>query len=93
MAELTKDQLAAGVNLAELDTPMFDQAMAVHELTRHTTTFTSSAGVRSRFRSRHAAIRRLAKAIEGLDALELDLIAEQRAKAKPLPHRFELVPR
>ena len=26
VAELTKDQLSAGVNLAELDTPMFRQA-------------------------------------------------------------------
>ena len=34
VVELTKDQLASGVNLAEKKTPMFDQAMAVHELTR-----------------------------------------------------------
>ena len=33
VAELTKDQLASGVNLAELDTPMFRQAKAVHALT------------------------------------------------------------
>ena len=33
VAELTKDQLAAGVNLAELATPMFRQAKAVHRLT------------------------------------------------------------
>ncbi len=33
VAELTKDQLSSGVNLAELDTPMFRQAKAVHALT------------------------------------------------------------
>ena len=35
----------------------------------------------------------LAKATDGLDALEADIVAEQRLKAKPVPHRFELVPR
>ena len=33
IAELTKEQLAAGVNLAALDTPMYRQAKSVHDLT------------------------------------------------------------
>jgi hypothetical protein len=35
----------------------------------------------------------LAKALEGFDALEADVIADQRSKAKPVSHQFELVPR
>ena len=35
----------------------------------------------------------LAKALEGLDALESDMVAEQRKEATPVPRRFELAPR
>src|SRR5262249_11570256 len=35
VAEFSKDQLAAGVNLAEYATPMMRQALAVHRLTIH----------------------------------------------------------
>jgi lysophospholipase L1-like esterase len=93
VAELTKDQLASGVNLAERHTPMFDQAMAVHGLTRQHNDihFQRWRLLQVPFETRSDPA--LAKAIEALDAFELDLIAEQRAKAKPVPHRFELVPR
>ena len=58
VAELTKDELAAGVNLAEFDTPMFRQAKAVHELTlrhndlhfqrwRTSRSLTSAGGIRA----------------------------------------------
>jgi len=92
VAELSKDELARGVNLAERDTPMFRQAKAVHELTlRHNDLHFQ------RWRTLQVPYERrgypgLAKAIEGLDALEADVVAEQRSKAKPVPHRFELVP-
>ncbi|MFI5455760.1 MAG: SGNH/GDSL hydrolase family protein [Isosphaerales bacterium] len=93
VAELSKDQLASGVNLAELDTPMFRQAKAVHELTlRHNDLHFQ------RWRTLQVPLERsgypgLAKAIEALDALEADVVADQRGKAKPVPHRFELIPR
>lgn len=35
----------------------------------------------------------LPKTLEALDALEAEMVVDQRAKAKPIPHRFELVPR
>jgi len=93
VAELTKDQLASGVNLAERNTPMFDQAVVVHGLTRQHNDihFQRWRVLQVPFETRSYPA--LAKAIEGLDAFEVDLIAEQRAKAKPVPHRFELVPR
>ncbi len=92
IGELTKDKLAAGVNLAELETPMLHQAMAVHHLTllhnnihfeRWRTVQVPLEGVK------YPA---LARALAALDGLEADMVAEQRAKAKPVPHRFELVP-
>jgi lysophospholipase L1-like esterase len=91
VAEFTKDQLASGVNLAEYDTPMFRQALAVHELTlRHNAIhFQRWRAVQVPFEARGYAS--LPKALEGLDALEADVVAEQRAKAKPAPHRFELI--
>ena len=93
VGDLTRDQLAAGVNLAEFDTPMFRQA-------RGSKTWTASRHNDLHFlRWRTVQVpneRRgypgLAKAIEGLDALEADEVAEQRKKAMPIPHRFELVP-
>jgi len=93
VAELTKEQLAEGVNLARYATPMARQAMAVHELTlRHNNLhFQRWRTVQQPFEKR--GYPGLAKAIEGLDALEADIVAEQRAKAKPAAHRFELVPR
>jgi len=92
VTDLTKDELASGVNLAERDTPMFRQAKAVHELTlRHNDLHFQ------RWRSVQVPDERrgyphLAKAIEAMDALEADVVADQRSKAKPVPHRFELVP-
>jgi lysophospholipase L1-like esterase len=93
IVELTKDELAAGVNLAELDTPMYRQAKAVHDLTLQHNNLHFQ-----RWRSMQVPYERrgysgLSKAIEGLDALEADMVAEQRTKAKPVSHRFELVPR
>jgi lysophospholipase L1-like esterase len=93
ITELTKDQLAAGVNLAELDTPMYRQAKAVHDLTLQHNNLHFQ-----RWRTMQVPYERrgysgLSKAIEGLDALEADMVAEQRTKAKPVSHRFELVPR
>ena len=92
VADLTKDQLAAGVNLAELDTPMFRQAKAVHGMTlgHNTLHFWRWRTIQVPRESR--GYPGLAKAIEGLDALEADEVAEHRKKAKPVPHRFELVP-
>jgi len=92
VADLSKEQLASGVNLAEFETPMYRQAKDVHELTlRHNDLHFQ------RWRSLQVPYERrtypgLAKAIEGFDALEADVVAEQRSKAKPVPHRFELVP-
>ncbi len=92
IANLTKDELAAGLNLAEHPTPMIRQAMAVHRLTlRHNDLHFQ------RWRSFQVPLESrgypsLSKALEGLDALESDMVVEQRKEAMPVPHRYELAP-
>jgi lysophospholipase L1-like esterase len=93
VAELTKDQLDSGVNLAELDTPMYRQAKTVHDLTLAHNNFHLLRWRTIQVPNERRGYAGLAKAIEGLDALEADMVAEHRAKAKPMPHRFELVPK
>ena len=84
------EELAKGVNLATIHTPMFRQAAAVHALTvKHNNVhfirwrqiqvppITSDEG-------------HLLKAMDAMDAIEADIVGEQRAKAQPKPHKFEL---
>jgi lysophospholipase L1-like esterase len=92
IGELTKDRLAAGVNLAELETPMLHQAMAVHHLTLLHNNIHFERWRALQVPLEGAKYPALAKALAALDALEAEMVAEQRAKAKPVPHRFELVP-
>ncbi len=84
------EDLAAGINLAELPTPMVRQAAEVHALTlKHT------AVHEARWRSVQVPMEKdatphLLPALASLDALEADVVREQRAAAQPRPHRFEL---
>jgi hypothetical protein len=72
---------------------MFRQAKAVHELTlRHNDLhFQRWRNLQVPYERR--AYPGLAKAIQGFDSLEADVVADQRSKAKPATHRFELVAR
>jgi len=92
VADLTKDELASGVNLAERDTPMFRQAKAVHVLTLRHNDLHFQRWRTVQVPDERRGYRNMARAIAGLDALEDDVIADQRTKAKPAPHRFEVVP-
>jgi lysophospholipase L1-like esterase len=91
VGEFTREQLATGINLALSSTPMFRQAQAVHDLTlRHNSIHFQ------RWRSVQLPLADhgyagLSRALEALDALEAEIVAEQRAKAKPVPHRFEIL--
>ncbi len=92
VAELTRDQLASGVNLAELATPMARQAKAVHDLTLGHNNLHYLRWRTVQVPNQRRGYPGLQQAIAGLDALEADQVAEQRQKAKPMPHRFELAP-
>ena len=89
----TKAQLAEGVNLAGLDTPMARQAAKVHKLTikHHDVHHVRWRQVEVPWQDEKAP--HLNAALKGLDALEADVVAEQRATAQPVPHRYELRPK
>ena len=90
MGTCTAEELAAGVNLATLPTPMMKQAKSVHDLTIKRT------GIhQTRWRQLQVPLatehpEHLQNAMDALDALETDLIAMQRAAAKPVVCSYEL---
>jgi len=89
----TKDQLEKGVNLATRSTPMLDQAKAVHKLTleHNNLHFFRWRAIQVPYEPDASA--EVAKAIEGLDAIEAKVVDRQRRAAQPKSHRFELAPK
>jgi lysophospholipase L1-like esterase len=92
VGRFSKQQLAEGINLAWLATPMARQAMAVHELTlKHNNIHFA------RWRNVEVPLTDIPSsdkqaALAALDRLEADVVAAQHAAARPKPHHFELVP-
>lgn len=93
VGDFTAQQMAAGINLAELKTPMAAQATEVHNLTlQHT------ALHQTRWRTfqvpysnaREAVKKDLGQVMSALDAADDATVAMQRAAARPVPHRYEL---
>jgi hypothetical protein len=86
------EQLARGLNLAILPTPMAKQALAVHNLTlKHNQIHYA------RWREVQVPLADLSfletpRALAALDKLEYEIIAKQRRTAQPLPHKYELIP-
>jgi lysophospholipase L1-like esterase len=87
----TKQQLTEGVNLATISTPMAKQAAVVHDLTlRHGGVhFARWRLVQLNLRNIQAAHTQAAS--DALDALEQEVIQQQREAAHPKPHHYELV--
>jgi len=75
-----------------LPTPMVKQAKAVHALTlKHNNLhFAAWRQVQVPFQDDKSP--NIAKALAAMNALEAEVIAEQRAAAQPKPHRYELTP-
>lgn len=91
VAVFTADQLAAGLNLATMPTPMFQQAQEVHRLTLRRTEVHNI-----RWRSVEVPLAKdglsaTGPAIAALDKLDEELEGVQRAAARPVPHSYELV--
>jgi lysophospholipase L1-like esterase len=88
----SREQLADGVNLAALPTPMMTQAQAVHALTvaHNNIHFERWRHVQVPLQENHS--RRVGRALKALDDLEEDLVRQQRDAAQPKPHRYELAP-
>ena len=90
VGSFARQQLEAGVNLATMATPMATQAAAVHNLTlRHGILhFARWRLVQLNLRNIRAA--HMQAAVDALDALDEEVIQQQRAAAQPNPHRYEL---
>ncbi len=91
----TKEQLAAGVNLAPLDTPMLKQAQLVAQLTRLRANLHNARWREVQVpRAGDKAVQPLLPALlKDIDMAGEDLTRAQRAAAKPRPHTFTLVPK
>ncbi|SIN99867.1 Lysophospholipase L1 [Singulisphaera sp. GP187] len=93
VGSFSKDQLAEGINLALLATPMNKQASEVHNLTLkhnnvHFTRWRSVQVPLSSIKSAH-----LDEAIADLDRVEAEVVDQQRAASQPKPRRYELKPK
>jgi len=88
----TKEELAKGVNLATLATPMAKQATAVLDLTlKHNNLhFARWRQVEVNLQNVPVDPAHLRAAADALDALEADVVQQQRAAAQPKSHRYEL---
>lgn len=90
VGSFTKQQLAEGVNLATLPTPMAKQAADVHALTlKHNTIhFARWRAVQVPLADDGVSTQ---STMDALDKLEADLVARQRDLAQPKPRRYQLV--
>jgi lysophospholipase L1-like esterase len=88
----TRDELSRGVNLALLPTPMLKQALTVHDLTarRNSVRLARWQGVQVALQNETSP--HLAEALSALDALDGEIVQQQKAAAVPVAHHFELVP-
>jgi len=90
----TKEALAVGINLAREATPMSKQAAEVHDLTlRHNVVhFARWRLVDVNLEKAQVDPAHLHAAEQALDALDQDVVVQQRAAAQPKPHHYELTP-
>jgi lysophospholipase L1-like esterase len=93
VGKFSSGDLAKGVNLATLNTPMLRQALDVHALTlKHNNIhFASWRTIQTGLAADSSPATKL-EAEAALDKLDNELIAEQRAAAQPRQHRYELNP-
>jgi lysophospholipase L1-like esterase len=88
----TRETLASGINLAELDTPMMQQAGQVHDLTLKRADIHNIRWRQVQLPLQNMLPARAAAVEDNLDALDNDLAALQRATAQPASCLYELTP-
>lgn len=91
--DFTSEELAQGINLAMLPTPMQTQAQNVHRLTlKHNDEHSWRwRNIQVPLEGRSQAAQKASKPlIKALDKEEEETVKQQRAAAQPKPHRFEL---
>jgi hypothetical protein len=88
----TRQQLEEGLNLAQWPTPMVQQAQAVHTLTVKHNNIHAACWRELKVALAQESLPHLAQAVEALNNLEADLVAQQRETAQPKAHHYELLP-
>lgn len=86
------DELARGINLATLPTPMLRQAFEVHDLTLKHNNIHDTRWRRVDVPLEDLPLASADAAIDSLDLLEAELVGRQRAVATPRPHNYQLAP-
>ena len=87
----TAAELAAGLDLTALPTPMLKQANDVHALTLKRTGIHNTRWRTIEVPMANDSLTKSQAAMDALDALDAELDARQRAAAAPLPRKYELV--
>src|SRR6266568_197422 len=97
MGSFTKEELAEGINLATLPTPMAKQAAEVHKLTLQHNNAHFQRWRQIQVPLADGRTPRVQKAAQdlmaALDEDEADVLKEQRAAAQPRRHQFQLGPK
>ena len=97
VGSFTREQLASGINLATLATPMARQAADVHKLTIQHNNLHFDRWRKVQVPLGEGKTPRVQKAIKNLlaalDEDEGDVVKKQRAAAHPKAHQFELAPK
>jgi lysophospholipase L1-like esterase len=88
----TGAQLASGINLAELPTPMAKQAAGVHALTLKRADVHNTRWRQLQVPFQNETLPRMQSIISNLDALDEELAVRQRAAAQPSSCFYELIP-
>jgi len=88
----SREQLDAGVNLAELPTPMAKQAAGVHALTLKRSDVHNARWRQIQVPFQKETLPRLESILSNLDALDEELATRQRAAAQPSQCFYELIP-
>jgi lysophospholipase L1-like esterase len=88
----TKEELEKGVNLAVLPTPMLKQAQEVHALTNKHNNLRNASWRQVQVPMENVPTKNAAQAVAAINALEAEVVAAQRAAARPKPRRYELTP-
>jgi len=97
IGSFTKEQLAEGINLATLPTPMVKQAAEVHKLTLQHNNIHFQRWRQIEVPMADGRTSRVQKATQdlmaALDEEEADVVKGQRAAAQPRRHEFQLAPK
>jgi len=92
VGSFSREQLARGINLAALPTPMAKQALAVHLLTLKRSDIHEMRWKQLQVGLESDNLTTLPAVLEGLDAIEAEFAARQWAAAQPVACAYELVP-